>query len=127
MTTTATLTGGGQTLTITTTQDAYSDFPGGVEYHKAPGAAGSRGQQHKGPSEKITWEGIVYSVADFLSFRSKFPTIRDSTNATFTWTRKSDTAYNAVAVWIDHGKIVPRKDTQKFVADFVVDMTVRDE
>ena len=116
----------GASLSLANGQRPRSIFEAKTVLHEIPGKAGDQGEVLKRNSEKIYAAGVAKGQTEFTNFRSQMPLLENATDATFTFQHGSATPYNGVAVYVLHGEIELRKGTEIFLADWSVEMAVRE-
>jgi len=123
---TASWTATGASLSLVKGRRPRSVFDAKTVLHEIPGKAGDQGEVLKRKSELIYAIGSSYTDTEFNNFRTQMKLLENATDATFTWSHGGSTPYNAVAVYVLHGEIELREGTELFVADWSVEMAVRE-
>src|SRR3989304_2607817 len=116
----------GASLTLAGCQRARSVFESKTVLHEIPGKAGDQGENLKRKSEIIYANGAAKGQTEFDNFRTQMKLLENATDATFTYNYAGVNAYNAVAVHVLHGEIELRKGSEAFLADWSVEMAIRE-
>ena len=123
---TATWTGTGASLSMTYGTKPRSVFDAKTARHDIPGKAGDQGEVLKRHSEMIYLVGVAKGSTEFSNFRTQMAILESITDAVFSYTHAGTSAYSNVNVHVLHGEIELRAAPAVFLADWSVEMMVRE-
>lgn len=123
---TATWSGTGASLSMANGTKPRSVFDAKTPRHDIPGKAGDQGEVLKRHSEMIYLVGVAKGSTEFSNFRTQMAILESISDAVFSYTHAGSSAYSSVAVHVLHGEIELRAAPAVFLADWSVEMMVRE-